>query len=90
MRYAGKDVGDKMEDTLEHEHSDSAYEMLEEYLVGRIGTEATIVNEGGSQLRLLRYNAKSDYCPTNRLDPRGRLPSRRYRPSGRFRKVSVP
>jgi 4-hydroxysphinganine ceramide fatty acyl 2-hydroxylase len=49
MRFAGKDVGDKMGDRDEHDHSDSAYDMLEEYIVGRIGVEATIVNEGARQ-----------------------------------------
>jgi 4-hydroxysphinganine ceramide fatty acyl 2-hydroxylase len=39
LEAAGKDV---MQDKMEHEHSDSAYEMLEEYVMGRLGTEATL------------------------------------------------
>lgn len=35
-----------MKDKLEHLHSDSAYEMLEEYMIGRLGTDANIVSEG--------------------------------------------
>ncbi|KDN37932.1 putative SCS7-required for hydroxylation of ceramide [Tilletiaria anomala UBC 951] len=38
MRYAGKDMGDIMDDIVEHVHSDSAYELLEEHLIGKIAT----------------------------------------------------
>lgn len=46
LNYAGKDVGEIMQNKDEHEHSESAYEMLDDYLIGRVGTEETIVNEG--------------------------------------------
>lgn len=46
LKYAGQDVGAIMADEVEHEHSKSAYEMLGEYLVGKIGQNATIVSEG--------------------------------------------
>lgn len=46
LEYAGKDVEEVMQDTQEHEHSDSAYDMLEEYLIGRIGIGEALVNEG--------------------------------------------
>lgn len=36
LDYAGKDVTEVMKDVLEHEHSDSAYEILEEYCIGRL------------------------------------------------------
>lgn len=36
MRYAGKDMADIMDDVTEHAHSDSAYALLEEYLIGRL------------------------------------------------------
>ncbi|KAN0065945.1 fatty acid alpha-hydroxylase [Thecaphora frezii] len=36
LRYAGTDMGDVMDDPVEHSHSDSAYELLAEYLVGRL------------------------------------------------------
>ncbi|EDR09262.1 fatty acid-2 hydroxylase [Laccaria bicolor S238N-H82] len=45
LNHAGKDVGDAMRDEDEHVHSESAYEMLEEYLIGRIGAEESIVRE---------------------------------------------
>jgi 4-hydroxysphinganine ceramide fatty acyl 2-hydroxylase len=46
IKHGGKDVGEPMKDSLEHVHSDSAYEMLEEYVIGRLGTDANIVSEG--------------------------------------------
>ncbi|KAH7926255.1 Inositolphosphorylceramide-B hydroxylase [Leucogyrophana mollusca] len=42
---AGLDVENIMKDADSHDHSDSAYEMLEEYAIGRIGTDATIVSD---------------------------------------------
>ncbi|KAJ7512072.1 oxidoreductase [Mycena galericulata] len=47
LKYAGKDVAAAMagEDGEEHEHSDSAYEMLEEYQIGKLGTEETILRD---------------------------------------------
>lgn len=48
LRYAGKDVKDVMagKDREKHEHSDAAYDMLEEYQVGKLGTEETILRDG--------------------------------------------
>lgn len=48
LAYAGKDVEVPMKDKLEHEHSDSAYEMLDEYVIGRVGTGEALVSEGTS------------------------------------------
>ncbi|CAO1630397.1 unnamed protein product [Jaminaea pallidilutea] len=36
LQYAGKDMGDIMDDIIEHAHSESAYELLEEYFIGRL------------------------------------------------------
>lgn len=36
LDYAGQDVTNVMKDVLEHEHSDAAYEILSEYLIGSI------------------------------------------------------
>lgn len=44
LEWAGKDVNDVMRNG-EHEHSDAAFEMMAEYLVGRIGKDAGIVDE---------------------------------------------
>ncbi|TBU47046.1 oxidoreductase [Dichomitus squalens] len=45
LNYAGKDIGAIMKDSAEHEHSDSAYDMLEEFVIGRLGVGEHIVDE---------------------------------------------
>lgn len=49
LKYAGKDIDSVMKDAQEHEHSESAYDMMAEYVIGRLGCEANIVDE--SELR---------------------------------------
>ncbi|BGP43104.1 fatty acid alpha-hydroxylase [Rhodotorula kratochvilovae] len=44
LAWAGKDVTAIMDDPAEHSHSDSAYVLLDEYLVGRLGSEECITN----------------------------------------------
>ncbi|GAA6024564.1 hypothetical protein JCM10207_008654 [Rhodosporidiobolus poonsookiae] len=44
LEWAGKDITEVMADPIEHSHSDSAYSVLDEFLVGRVGTEETITN----------------------------------------------
>lgn len=46
LNHAGKDIGAVMKDPEEHEHSDSAYDMLDEYLIGRLGAGEEIVSDG--------------------------------------------
>ena len=46
LKYAGRSVDDAMKDPDEHDHSDSAYEMLEEYLIGKLGNDHSSVREG--------------------------------------------
>lgn len=46
LQYAGKDIDKVMHDKDEHDHSDSAYAMLEEYLIGRLGTGESVVRDG--------------------------------------------
>lgn len=46
IQYGGKDVSEVMKDSSEHQHSDSAYEMLAEYAVGRLGQGEATVREG--------------------------------------------
>ncbi|KAL4245501.1 Ceramide very long chain fatty acid hydroxylase [Abortiporus biennis] len=43
--HAGKDIGAVMKDPEEHVHSDSAYDMLDEFLIGRLGHGEEIVTE---------------------------------------------
>ena len=53
LEYAGMEVGRAMagytslegEERGGHDHSEAAYEMLEEYLIGKLGTEETIVKD---------------------------------------------
>lgn len=44
LEYAGKDVRKIMSDEISHAHSDSAYEMLEEYMVGYVPTDKIILS----------------------------------------------
>jgi 4-hydroxysphinganine ceramide fatty acyl 2-hydroxylase len=39
LDYAGKDVTAVMKDVLEHEHSDAAYEILQDYCIGQISNK---------------------------------------------------
>ena len=45
LKYAGQNIDLAMKNSEEHEHSDSAYDMMEEYLIGRLGNQAAIVDE---------------------------------------------
>lgn len=45
LDWAGKDIGKVMGDPVEHEHSDSAYDLLSEYMVGVVGTGEAIVDD---------------------------------------------
>jgi len=75
LAHAGKDIEELMKDRLEHEHSESAYSMLDEYVIGRLGTKESIVRDGSwhSALPLL-YGFKTLFCC--RLGSFGRFPSR--------------
>lgn len=44
LKYAGKDVEDIMKDVIEHEHSDAAYDILEDHVIGKIGAKDMTVN----------------------------------------------
>lgn len=45
LRHAGKDVEDVMKDADEHVHSESAYDMLEEFVIGRLGAGEMVVSD---------------------------------------------
>ncbi|KAF9226331.1 Inositolphosphorylceramide-B hydroxylase [Gyrodon lividus] len=57
LENAGTDVENIMKDKDSHNHSDSAYDMLEEYMIGRLGTEATVVSDD--------WEATDDFNPEN-------------------------
>ncbi|THH04049.1 hypothetical protein EW145_g5809 [Phellinidium pouzarii] len=46
LNNAGKDVEQLMADKDEHEHSESAYDMLDEYIIGRLLYGETVVRDG--------------------------------------------
>ncbi|OJJ34843.1 hypothetical protein ASPWEDRAFT_39945 [Aspergillus wentii DTO 134E9] len=46
LDYAGKDVKEIMRDEISHEHSEAAYEILDDSLVGFISSESTSKNAG--------------------------------------------
>jgi 4-hydroxysphinganine ceramide fatty acyl 2-hydroxylase len=61
-QFAGMDIGNAMEDEDEHVHSESAYAMLEEYLVGKLGNDTFTVSEGQSASRpLLPSQTRADH-----------------------------
>jgi hypothetical protein len=43
LKHAGKDVEDAMKE--EHSHSESAYDMLDEFLIGRLGAGENVVSD---------------------------------------------
>ena len=45
LNFAGKDIGAIMKDPAAHEHSDAAYDMLDEFVIGRVGVGETIIDE---------------------------------------------
>ncbi|EJD05404.1 fatty acid-2 hydroxylase [Fomitiporia mediterranea MF3/22] len=45
LNHAGKDVGSVMADKDEHEHSESAYEMLDDFVIGRLCEGETVVRD---------------------------------------------
>jgi 4-hydroxysphinganine ceramide fatty acyl 2-hydroxylase len=53
VKYAGQDIGAVMKDPAQHEHSAAAYDMLDEFSVGRLGEGENIVDRGMSA-RLFR------------------------------------
>ncbi|KAI0314161.1 fatty acid-2 hydroxylase [Amylostereum chailletii] len=57
LKFAGKDVEEAMTDVDEHVHSDSAYDMLQELVVGRVGVGELTVND--------HWEATDDYHPEN-------------------------
>ena len=70
LEWAGKDIGQIMADPSSHVHSRSAYEMMDEYLVGELGGDEQIVSESTSHIdqadsRLgcdRRFSPRRDRC----------------------------
>jgi 4-hydroxysphinganine ceramide fatty acyl 2-hydroxylase len=53
LKHAGKNIEDTMKDSGEHDHSDSAYDMLEEYVIGKLGSQESIVKDGATNYNIL-------------------------------------
>ena len=45
LKYAGRDVENAMKDVDEHAHSESAFDMLDEFLIGRLGARESVVSD---------------------------------------------
>lgn len=58
LKHAGKDIGEVMKNPDEHEHSESAYDMMDEFLIGRLGKGENIVNEGACGQALHTHRAR--------------------------------
>lgn len=57
VKWAGKEVEAAMKDKDEHDHSESAYEMLEEYVIGKIAKGENVVRDD--------WEATDDWHPDN-------------------------
>ncbi|KAG8863979.1 fatty acid alpha-hydroxylase [Tulasnella sp. 330] len=71
LKHAGKDVEEIMHDEAEHGHSDAAYDMMESYVIGRLGTTATIVDEAWEPQEDFHpddTNAEEDFAQCQFLD----------------------
>lgn len=66
LKQAGTDVENIMKDKESHNHSESAYNMLEEYVIGRLGTESTTVSDGALEFLCLA-SSLPDTKQTGRL-----------------------
>ncbi|KAF9239345.1 hypothetical protein BU15DRAFT_88108 [Melanogaster broomeanus] len=67
----GTDVEDIMKDKDSHDHSASAYEMLEEYMIGRLGTDTIVVSddwEATDDFHPEDTNSAEDFEKTRFLD----------------------
>lgn len=48
LDYAGKDISEILSDSISHEHSEAAYEILEEYHIGFVSQGSSKVNGNGT------------------------------------------
>ncbi|KAL8833053.1 MAG: hypothetical protein Q9170_004537 [Blastenia crenularia] len=80
LEYGGKDVGDIMQDVISHDHSESAYEILDENLIGFVATDPVLKtaiqsdrpqnilplppNEAGAEE--LKANSAAEHVPTHK------------------------
>jgi len=68
LEYAGKDVADILKDEASHTHSDTAYEVLDDSLVGFVAPDKS---SNGSTVNV-NANGKKDEAEVPRYDSKGR------------------
>jgi 4-hydroxysphinganine ceramide fatty acyl 2-hydroxylase len=73
LKYGGQAVDNVMSDPGEHEHSDAAYEVMDGYVVGKLGCGENIVSEGAFlsslSLSLITVWDGSDWEATDDFHP---------------------
>lgn len=73
LKYAGKDIGGVMKNARSHEHSDAAYDILDQCIIGRLGSAVSDEVEGmylkqvGKPIELsvplFSFGEVKRYCP---------------------------
>lgn len=59
LEYAGRDVSEIMEDIPSHEHSEAAYEILDEYLVGFVSHDPAVKMNGNGHAKSSEANGSA-------------------------------
>ncbi|KAI0315580.1 fatty acid-2 hydroxylase [Amylostereum chailletii] len=88
LKFAGQDVEGAMKDDGEHAHSESAYDMMQEFLVGRVGVGENVVRddwEATDDFHPEDTDEAADYAKNEFLDLR--KPLLRQMWEGRFSKA---
>ncbi|MBW0562908.1 hypothetical protein O181_102623 [Austropuccinia psidii MF-1] len=71
LEYAGKDLGQSMQDSNHHLHSQSAYEILEEFQIGILGNPETILDPNlviDDDFKPTATDTKNDFARNQFLD----------------------
>ena len=66
LQHAGKDISDIMKDEIEHLHSESAYELLEQYFIGDLMASQTASQETAKETSVAK-KTMADYTETEHL-----------------------
>lgn len=66
--YGGRDVDDIMKDGDSHEHSESAYEMLEEFVIGVLHKDGDVESQELQQLDPMADLESDEYRPSHETD----------------------
>ncbi|KAJ3145748.1 fatty acid alpha-hydroxylase [Geranomyces michiganensis] len=80
LQYGGQDVTVAMQDELEHLHSDSAYDMLDDYCVGVLAPNDDRKDSSSSihsSSSLLKQNVPTDTAPASAINGSSKIPVKR-------------